>query len=161
MAEYGNTSVQTVNPGEGFIFTVTTLQSTNNLIRHSDGTESFLLSGGNSGYYFYNNCNCCCNNNLNKNSFLCNIGCNIAIPTGGTVEEISIGLAIDGATVPGTIMRVTPAAVEEYFNVSRSKEVGIWRNCCQSISVKNLSTQPILVDGSLNLIITPPRNILY
>lgn len=80
------------------------------------------------------------------------VGANIAIPTGGTVGEISMALAVDGTTLPETIMRVTPAAVEEYFNISRCVDVGIFRRCCQEISLRNTSDQPILLDnGTLKI----------
>lgn len=82
-------------------------------------------------------------------------GANIAIPEGGTVEEISVAIAIDGATVPATEMKVTPAAVNEYFNVSRAKNVGVWRGCCETVSIRNLSTQPILVQNA-NIIFSRP-----
>jgi hypothetical protein len=39
-------------------------------------------------------------------------GGNIAIPTGGTVEAISMAIALDGEPVATTTMISTPAAVE-------------------------------------------------
>ena len=153
MAEFGNTTVQTVNPGEVVIFTITSQPSLDNRIRHAAGEGGFLLSGGCCNRNRCGSCRCCYSDTL---AYLCTFGCNIAIPTGGTVEPISIALAVEGNTVPGTTATVTPAAVEEYWNVSRSKEVDIWKGCCQSVSLRNVSNQPILVDGSLNMIITPP-----
>ena len=50
-------------------------------------------------------------------------------------------------------MIVTPAAVEQYFNVKSSVFIDIPRGCCSQISVTNTSTQPILVQNG-NLIIT-------
>lgn len=79
-------------------------------------------------------------------------GGNIAIPTGGTVEAISLALAIDGEPVPATTMIVTPAAVEEFFNVYSSVFVDVPRGCCSTVSVRNTSTQPINVQNA-NLIV--------
>lgn len=79
-------------------------------------------------------------------------GGNIAIPTGGTVEAISIALAIDGEAVPSTTMIVTPAAVENFFNVFSAIFVDVPRGCCVTISVTNISTQAIEVQNA-NLII--------
>ena len=62
-------------------------------------------------------------------------GGNIAIPTGGTVEAISLALAIDGEPVATTTMIVTPAAVEEFFNVFSAIFIDIPKNCCSQISV--------------------------
>jgi hypothetical protein len=80
-------------------------------------------------------------------------GGNIAIPTGGTVEAISLAIAIDGEIVPATTMIVTPAAVEQFFNVKASVFIDVPRGCCSRISVINPSTQSILVQNG-NLIVT-------
>ena len=66
-------------------------------------------------------------------------GGNIAIPTGGTVEEISIALTIDGEPLGSTLMIETPAAVEEFFNVSRSVYLNIPAGCCKQVGIKNTS----------------------
>lgn len=84
--------------------------------------------------------------------FKVTFGANIAIPTAGTVEAISLGLAIDGEPVATTTMIVTPAAVEEFFNVFSAIYLDIPRGCCSQISVRNLSTQPIDVQNA-NLIV--------
>lgn len=73
----------------------------------------------------------------------------------GTVAPISLALTIDGATIPASTMIVTPAAVEEYFNVSRAINVDIWNGCCETVSVRNTSDQPILVQNA-NIIFSRP-----
>jgi hypothetical protein len=77
---------------------------------------------------------------------------NIAIPTGGTVEAISIALSIDGEPVASSTMIVTPAAVEEYFNVASAVFLDVPKGCCFQVAVKNTSTQDILVQNA-NLIV--------
>ena len=84
--------------------------------------------------------------------FKVSFGANIAIPTGGTVEGISLAIAIDGEPIATTTMIVTPAAVEEFFNIFGAIYVDIPRGCCSQISVRNTSTQPIDVQNA-NLII--------
>ena len=79
-------------------------------------------------------------------------GGNIAIPTGGTVEAISIAITIEGEPVGATTMIVTPAAVEEFWNVYSSVFIDVPRGCCITVSVKNISTQPIDVQNA-NLIV--------
>ena len=64
-------------------------------------------------------------------------GANVAIPTGGTVEAISLAIAIDGEPVQASSMIITPAAVEQYFNVSASVFIDVTRGCCSQISVLN------------------------
>ena len=79
-------------------------------------------------------------------------GGNLAIPTGGTVEAISLALAIDGEPIASTTMIITPAAVEEFFNVFGSIYLDIPRGCCSQISVRNVSTQSVEVQNA-NLIV--------
>lgn len=79
-------------------------------------------------------------------------GANIAVPTGGTVEAISLAIAIDGEPVLATTMIETPAAVEQYANVFSAVFIDVPRNCCSRISVQNLSTQAISVQNA-NLIV--------
>lgn len=149
MAEYSANAVQTVNPGETIIFTESPVPCTRGFVRHRDDSGSFLLSG-----YVpnTNGCPCCKPKSAN---YLVDFGCNIAIPTGGTVGSISVAITIDGNTIPSSTMIATPAAVEEYFNVSRAINAQIWKGCCETISVRNTSDQPILVQNA-NIIITRP-----
>lgn len=79
-------------------------------------------------------------------------GGNIAVPTGGAVGAISLAIAIDGEAIAVTTMTVTPAAVEEFFNVFGAVYLDIPRGCCSQISVRNVNTQAIEVQNA-NLII--------
>jgi hypothetical protein len=79
-------------------------------------------------------------------------GGNIAIPTGGTVGEISVAIAIDGEPVASSEMIVTPAAVEEFFNVSREMNVDVPAGCCAQVSIENTSIDDILVENA-NLLV--------
>ena len=79
-------------------------------------------------------------------------GGNIAIPTGGTVGPITLAIALDGEAVPSTSMIVTPAAVEQFFNISSSIFVEVPRGCYATISVKNIGDDAIEVENA-NLIV--------
>lgn len=79
-------------------------------------------------------------------------GGNISIPTGGTVGPISLAISLEGEALQPTTMTVTPAAVEEFFNVYASTFINVPRGCCVTVSVKNISTQSIDVQNA-NLII--------
>lgn len=85
--------------------------------------------------------------------FKVTFGGNIAIPTGGTVGPISLAIAIEGEAVPATTMTVTPAAVEQFFNVGASVFIDVPRGCCMTISVKNITEGPVEVQNA-NLIVT-------
>lgn len=141
MAEYSANAVQTVNPGESIVFTESPVPCTKGLVRHRDGTGSFLFSGGPVQCY-----TCGCKRSFSN--YLVDFGANIAIPEGGTVEAISVAITIDGATIPSSDMIVTPAAVEEYFNVSRAVNAQIWAGCCETVTIRNTSAQPILVQNA-------------
>ena len=79
-------------------------------------------------------------------------GANIGIPAGGTVGPISLAIAIDGEPVRATTMTVTPAAVEEFFNVYSSLYVDVPRGCCVTISIRNIGTEDVDVVNA-NLIV--------
>ena len=149
MSEWSNNAQQTVNPGETIIFTENPVPCTRGLIMHRDDTGTFLLKG-----YVPRQCGCPCRRQRTAN-YLVDFGANIAIPEGGTVGAISVAITIDGATIPSSTMTVTPAAVEQFFNVSRAINAGIFAGCCESISVRNTSDQPILVQNA-NIIISRP-----
>lgn len=79
-------------------------------------------------------------------------GGNIAIPTGGTVEEISLALTIDGEPLGSATMIVTPAAVEQFSNVFGAVYIAVPRGCCLTVGVRNTSAQAINVQNA-NLIV--------
>lgn len=107
-------------------------------IIHRDGSGLITLRG-------ITNCQ-------SRARFKVSFGGNISIPTGGTVEAISLAIAIEGEAIGTTTMIVTPAAVEEFFNVFSAIFIDVPRNCCMSVSVRNVSTQPINVQNA-NLIV--------
>lgn len=76
---------------------------------------------------------------------------NIALPTGGTAGPISLAISVDGESVATTTMTVTPAAVEEYFNVASSVYLNVPAGCCSTIGVRNISGVAIDVQNA-NLI---------
>lgn len=156
MAEYGANALQTVNPGESVVFTTIVIPCNRGFIRFRPDTGNFLLSG-----WIPNNQNGCnCRRNRSAN-YLADFGANIAVPTGETVGAISVALTIDGVTVPSSQMIVTPAAVEEFFNVSRAINIQVWNGCCENVSVRNTSNIPILVQNANIIFSRPDLAITY
>ena len=129
-------AVQTVAANQNVYFT-DSVTSGNYSIAHRDGSGLVTLRGVTA--------------TQSRARFRIHFGANIAVPTGGTVEAISLAIALDGEAIPSTVMTITPAAVENYFNVSSSIFVDIPKGCCSHVSIKNISTQPILVQNA-NLI---------
>ena len=128
-------AVQTVPANQNVYFTDTVVNG-NYSIGHREDSGLVTLRG------VTNQC---------RARFKVSFGGNIAVPTGGTVEAISLAIALDGEAIPSTVMTITPAAVENYFNVSSSIFVDIPKGCCSHVSIKNISTQPLLVQNA-NLI---------
>ena len=64
---------------------------------------------------------------------------NIAVPTGGTVGPIAVAIAISGEPIETSKAIVTPAAVENYFNVTSPAIIDVPKGCCFNISVENVS----------------------
>ena len=156
MAEYSANALQTVNPGETIVFTESPDPCRRGLVRHRDGTGNFLLSG------WVPNIGCGCRFHRQRSAEYDNdFGANIAIPTGETVGPISVALTIDGATIPASQMIVTPAAVEEFFNVSRAINAQIWNGCCESVAIRNTSDIPILVQNANAIFSRPDLALSY
>ena len=129
-------ATQTVAENQNVLFT-DSITCGNCSITHRDGSGLVTLRG---------------TTNQCRARYKVSFGGNIAIPTGGTVEAISLALAIDGEALGSSTMIVTPAAVEEYFNVFGAMFVDVPKDCCLTASIQNISTQPILVQNA-NLII--------
>ena len=137
MAEFTAVAQQTVEPNQNILFTDVAVRG-NNSILHRAGSGLVTLRG----------IPCC----QARARFRVAFGGNIAIPEDGTVEPISVAIAINGESVASTRMTVTPAAVAEFFNVSRDTHIDVPAGCCAQVSVENTSTQDILVENA-NLIV--------
>lgn len=136
MAEYTAVAAQTVATNQNVLLTETAVNGTK-CISHRTGSGIVTLRG------IGTQC---------RARFLVEFGGNIAIPTGGTVGPIQLAIAINGEPLASTTMIVTPAAVENYFNVSAAVYVDVPAGCCVTVSVSNISTQPVLVQNA-NLIV--------
>ena len=86
---------------------------------------------------------------------------NIAIPTGGDVTPIATAIVVQGESQQGSRAIVTPAAVDQYGNVTSRTIVDVPRCCCFTVSVEYVSgvtdgtTTPTptinVIDGSLSI----------
>lgn len=87
---------------------------------------------------------------------------NIAIPEGGAITPIATAIVISGEQRNGSRSIVTPAAVDEYGNVTSRATVDVPRGCCFTASVEYVNgtvndpaTVPTplinVVDGSLSI----------
>lgn len=87
---------------------------------------------------------------------------NVSIPEGGAVTPIATAIVVSGEQRIGSRSIVTPAAVDEYGNVTSRAIVDVPRGCCFTVSVEYVSgivddpaTTPTpfinVVDGSLTV----------
>lgn len=136
MAEFVNTNIVTVAAGQNVPLTETAVKGSACIV-HREGAGNVTLRGATS------QCRA-----LYRVSF----GANIAIPDGGTVEAITAALAVGGEPLTSATATVTPAAVENYFNVYVSVLVSVPRGCCVTVAAENTSTQAVSFANS-NLIV--------
>jgi len=123
MAEYLANEVQAVDLNAPIIFKAS-IPCNKGYVYHEDETGIFILKG--------NTNNCFARYQLTFNG-------NIALPTGATVTPIALAIAVNGE--PRTTSRAifTPAAVDEYGNVTSTAIVTVPRGCCFSASIRAVS----------------------
>ena len=129
-------AVQEVAAANNVIFTDTAVQGNSSMV-HREGSGLVKLRG-------LTTCQ-------QRARFKIFFSANIALPTGGTAGPISLAISVDGEPVATTTMTVTPAAVEEYFNIASSVYLNIPAGCCSTIGVRNISGVAIDVQNA-NLI---------
>lgn len=127
MAEFGYNERQTVQPGAGALLnTIRPCTRRPQLVMHEDENPLVYLRGA--------GCSPC-----GIADYEVEWKANIAVPEGGTVGEIQMALAVDGQVIPLTIGAATPAAVEQFWEVSGTKTIRINFGCCPAMSVVNAS----------------------
>lgn len=126
-------AVQTVTENGNVVFTNTSVAGSSCIV-YRQGSGLVTLRGLTNGQC--------------RARFRVTFGGNVAIPTGGTVGSITVAIGINGEPVQTSEMIVTPAAVNEYFNVYRSMFLDVPRGCCSQVSVENLTGGSILVQNA-------------
>ena len=127
LAEFTNSNIVSVASGQNVPLTETAVNS-KPCSAHREGSGQVTLRG------LTNQC---------KAVFKVSYGGNIAIPTGGTVEAITAALSINGEALANATATVTPAAVENYFNIYVSAQVCVLKGCCVTVGMRNTSTQAV------------------
>lgn len=147
-AEYSSNAVQTVPVNGSVIFTESPVPCNRGLIYHREESGLFRLASPSTFGCGFSRC--CCGDMPTANyevAFHANI--NVPEDPAGTVEAISLAIAIDGEIDPSSIMTFTPAAIGDLGNVGADIIVAVpWICRCASVSVRNVSTQPIEVQNA-------------
>lgn len=150
MADYlTRDSVETVALNSPIPF-IDSIPCNKGYVFHQSGTGIFVLRG-----IVNNPCACFARYELEFTG-------NVAIPEGGAVTPIAIAIVISGEQRNGSRSITTPAAVDEYGNVTSRATVDVPRGCCFTASVEYVSgvvddpaTTPTpfinVIDGSLSI----------
>lgn len=136
MAEFTAVLLQEVAAGQNVLFTETPVCGGRS-IAHREGSGIVTLRGI---------------TNQGRARYKVTFGGNIAVPTGGTVGEISLAIAIMGEPIQSTLMIATPTVVDAFFNVGASIFIEVPCGCCLTIAVENTSDIAINVQNA-NLIV--------
>lgn len=137
MAEFTGVLLQTVEENQNILFTETPICPTR-CITHREGSGIVRVNGKSTSQQ--------------RARYLVSFSGNIQIPADGTVGEISVAIAIDGEPLASTEMIVTPAAVENFLNVSSQVYIDVSCGCCVTVAVQNTSDKAIEVQNA-NLIV--------
>ena len=86
---------------------------------------------------------------------------NVAIPEGGTVTPIAVAISVSGEPRVTSRAIFTPAAVEEYGNLTSTAIIKVPRGCCFTISVESVpatsdptvTPAPVILAQNSNLVI--------
>lgn len=126
MAEYLSNPVQVINPNQPVVLT-TSIGCPHGYVYHRPESGIVTLRG-----IVNNPC-------AGFARYQVTFNANIAVPEGGTVGAIAVALALDGEPILTSRAIVTPAAVDEYFNVTSTAIITVPRGCCYNLSVENVS----------------------
>lgn len=127
MSEFLKNDLQLVNPNQPVILT-TSIGCSKGYVYHRPESGIITLRG-----IVNNPCNCFARYQVTFNG-------NIALPEDATaVGAIAIALALDGEPILTSRAVVTPAAVDEFFNVTSTAIITVPRGCCFNLSVENVS----------------------
>lgn len=124
-AEYLANAVQEVSLNAPIIFSAS-IPCTRGYVYHEDETGIFILRG-------------IANNACNRfATYQVTFNGNIALPVGATVTPIALAITVNGEPRLTSRAIFTPAAVEEYGNVTSTAIIKVPRGCCFSLSVESV-----------------------
>lgn len=131
MAEFAYNPIQLVEPGQNVLLN-TVIPCNKGYVFHREQSGILILRG-------------IVNSNACFARYQVTFNGNIALPEdAAAVVPISIALSVDGEPIPTSRAIYTPAAVDEYGNVTSTAIITVPRGCCFNVSVENTSS---FVDG--------------
>lgn len=140
-AEYRTSADQTIPAGGSVVFDLAPVPCRRGLIYHSQGDPQFRLA---SPALMGVRRSCCCR--MPMANYNVAFHGNIAVPEEGTVEQISLQLALDGFGNPGSLMLADPTDTELFSNVGTDIVVEVpWICRCSSVAVINPGDEPLVL----------------
>ena len=135
-AEYLANGLQEIALNAPAIFTAS-IPCTRGYVYHEDETGIFILRGI--------TCNQC------FATYQVTFNGNIAIPEGGTVTPIAVALTVNGEPRLTSRAIFTPAAAEDFGNVTSTAIIKVPKGCCFSLSVENVpaTTDPTVTPAPI------------
>ena len=127
MAEFASNPLQVVQPNQQVLLN-TTIGCPKGYVIHREGSGIVTLRG-----IVNNPCNRTARYQVTFNG-------NISVPTGGTVGEISLAVAISGEPDGASLGAYTPTVVDSYGNVTCTTQIDVVSGCCTNISIENTSS---------------------
>ena len=134
MAEYVYNPIQLVQPNQNVLLS-RSIPCPKNYVYHREGSGILTLRG-----IVNNACGCFARYQVTFNA-------NIAVPTDGTVGAIAVSLALDGEPIQTSKAIVTPAAVDEYFNVTSTAIITVPRVSCANLTGARVSEEEKAADA--------------
>ena len=122
MAEYLSNPVQSVALNQAAVFD-SSIPCPKGNVFHEDGTGNFILRG--------NTNNCFARYQVVFNG-------NISLQEGATVAPIAVALTVNGETRPTSRAIFTPAAAEQYGNVTSTAIITVPRGCCFNLALRSV-----------------------
>lgn len=145
-AEYLANAVQEVALNAPVVFSAS-IPCARGYVYHEDETGIFILRGITNGQCFA--------------TYQVTFNGNAALPEGATVTPIALAITVNGEPRLTSRAIFTPAAVEEYGNLTSTAIVKVPRGCCFSVSVDavqattdpTVTPAPIIEVQNANLVI--------
>jgi hypothetical protein len=147
MAEYISQQNQIIALNNAIDF-IDSIPCNRGFIYHDNGSGVFILKGKTS--------NCFARYQIVFNG-------NVSIPTGGVITPVALSISLNGETRNSSTAIYTPAAVDEFGNVTSTAIVTVPKGCCFSVSVRYVdatasdpatTATPSIEVANANLVIT-------
>lgn len=144
-AEYLNNNVQEIALNAPAIFTAS-IPCRRGFVYHEDETGIFILRGITDQCFA---------------TYQVTFNGNIALPEGAAVTPIAVAISVQGEPRLTSRAIFTPAAAEDYGNVTSTAIIKVPRGCCFSISVESVpattdptvTPAPVIEMQNANLVI--------